>query len=84
MGHKNIKHPALAVENSIDDYGKRVPIGDVVAWLELSNNHDKIKKVLTLYPVVRNRPKDAMTSVIVDASKDRGAIIGIVFGYLVV
>ncbi|KAE8984413.1 hypothetical protein PF011_g20789 [Phytophthora fragariae] len=85
-GTKQLKHPALAVEISIEEYSKGVPIGDVVAWLERSNNHDKIEKVLKLYPVVRNRPRDAMASVIVDASKARGAImsIGVVFGYSIV
>ncbi|KAE9004662.1 hypothetical protein PR002_g16999 [Phytophthora rubi] len=83
-GTKKLKHP-VAVEVSVEEYSKGVPIADVVSWLERSNNHVKIKQVLEKYPVVRNLPVDAMNKVVVSMDKAEGACmsVGVVFGYAI-
>jgi len=83
---KKLKHPRISVEVTIEEYGNGVPIADVVAWLERSIDHDKIVKVFSAYPVVRNKASDSMCKVIVDPEKTEGSVtsVGVVFGYAAV
>ncbi|GMF61912.1 unnamed protein product [Phytophthora fragariaefolia] len=81
--NKKLKHPRIAVEVTVEEFGNGIPIADVVAWLERSTDHDNISQVFQVYPVVRIKASDGMCRVVIDGEKTEGSVmsIGVGFGY---